>query len=601
MKGTGLVIVSMLFVLALWAKDPIIAYTLSIPAPQTHYVEVDLDVRDWDHKTATVKMPVWTPGSYLIREYAQHVEGVAAVTPSGEVLPVTKRSKNTWEVANGKEDDFTIYYRVYAYEYSVRTSYVDIDHAALNLASICMYLDNHLNLGGTLKLSPYVTWRKATTALPAVADNPWIRTFQNFDELVDSPLEMGNHETFTFKAAGVPHTVAMIGYAVYDAEKLKADISLIAETCTAIFGHHPSKQYTFHIHNTFDRGGGLEHKNSTSVIVGRHVYHNPTDYEGLMSLLIHEYFHLWNAKRLRPKALGPFNYEKENYTTLLWQVEGFTSYYDEYLMQRMGMIPAEKYLRKLAGAVNSIANTPGNYIQPVAESSLDAWIKYYRRNENSKNTIISYYTKGNVIAASLDLLILHHSKGVYQLEDVLKSLYDTYYLEKDVGFTEEELKGTLEAFASIALDEFFAYYIHGTQPIPVGHYLHYVGLHMENTRETTFEATLGATTNNAEGRVIVEQVLRNSAAWNGGLNVGDEIIAINGQRVVSGMLEALEKGSVPGDQWSMIISRDGLLRVVDISLEVDTRVRYQIKKRTDATDTEKKLYEKWLGIPFDNE
>lgn len=599
MKGLWLAIGSFLLSLTLWAKDPIIAYTLSIPEPQTHYVEVDLEVRDWDHKTATVKMPVWTPGSYLIREYAQHVEGVAAVSPTGQELPVKKLSKNTWEVTNGKEDDFTIYYRVYAYEYTVRTSYVDIDHAALNLASICMFLEDHLELGGTLKINPYSDWQKATCALPEVANNQWVRTFADFDELVDSPLEIGNHETFSFEAAGVPHTVAMIGYAVYDAEKLKADIINIAETCTAIFNDHPSDHYTFHIHNTLDRGGGLEHKNSTSVIVGRHVYHNPRDYEGLMSLLIHEYFHLWNAKRLRPKALGPFNYEKENYTTLLWQVEGFTSYYDEYLMQRMGMISADKYLRKLAGAVNSITNTPGNYIQPVAESSLDAWIKYYRRNENSKNTIISYYTKGNVIAATLDLLILHHSKGEHQLEDVLAYLYGTYYKEKDVGFTEEQLQQALEQFAGISLDDFFDQYIYGIQPIPVDKYLGYVGLDMVNTRVTSFEATLGASTSDVGGRIMVEQVLRNSAAWNGGLNVGDEIIAVNGQRVMSGMIDALEKGSTPGDQWSVIISRDGLLRVLDITLEVDTRVRYQIEKRADATEAEKALYEKWLGTPFD--
>jgi len=318
-----------------------------------------------------------------------------------------------------------------------------------------------------------------------------------------------------------------------------------------------------------------------------------------MSLLIHEYFHLWNAKRLRPKALGPFNYEKENYTTLLWQVEGFTSYYDEYLMQRMGMISADKYLRKLAGAVNSITNTPGNYIQPVAESSLDAWIKYYRRNENSKNTIISYYTKGNVIAATLDLLILHHSKGEHQLEDVLAYLYDTYYKEKDVGFTEEQLQHALERFAGISLDDFFDQYIYGIQPIPVDKYLGYVGLDMVDTRASSFEATLGASTSDAGGRIMVEQVLRNSAAWKGGLNVGDEIIAVNGERVMSGMIDALEKGSTPGDQWSVIISRDGLLRVLDITLEVDTRVRYQIEKRADATQAEKALYEKWLGTPFD--
>lgn len=598
MRGL-LTLIGLVFALQGWAKSPAITYTLAMPAPQTHYVEVSLSVEDWSKSSATVKMPVWTPGSYLIREFSQHVEAVIAIAANGDTIPVTKTAKNTWVVDNGRNDDFTIQYNVYAYEYSVRTSFVDIDHASLNLASICMYLDGQLALGGTLVLSPYKDWSTATTSLPTVDGNQWIRSFSDFDELVDSPIELGNHSTFSFKAAGVPHTVAMIGFAVYDEAKITADIIRIAETCTAIFGEHPSDQYIFHVHNTLDRGGGLEHKNSTSVIVGRHVYHNPNDYEGFLSLLIHEYFHLWNAKRLRPTVLGPFDYEQENYTTLLWQVEGFTSYYDEYLMHRMGMITTDRYLRKLAGAISSITNTPGNYVQPVAESSLDAWIKYYRRHENTKNTVISYYTKGNVIAAALDLLIIHHSEGKYQLDDVLAYLYEQYYTKRNTGFTEAQLQAALEKFAGISMDSFITAYVHGTQPLPMDDFLSLAGLRLENTKMDT-DALLGASTTTQDGQIIVTEVRRNSAAWIGGLNVNDEVIAVNGQRITTGMLDALENGSSPGDEWQIIVSRDGLLRVLDITLTADDRVRYAIEKNTAATDRQKQTFEKWLGTPFDN-
>lgn len=580
------------------AATPDIDYTITIPRPQTHYVAVDMRVQDWEEETMTVKMPVWIPGSYLIREFAQHVEAVAAVSPEGEILPVTKKNKNTWVIANEGHEEFTLYYRVYAYEYSVRTSHVTADHAMLNLTSIIMYPEGMLNTSGQLFLVPPPQWQKITTTLPMVDNNPQLRQFTHFDELYDSPIEMGNHTTFDFSVGGVSHTVAMIGPAPYDSAQLKKDIAKIANAGMHIFGEIPCERYIFFVHNTLDNGGGLEHANSTSIIVRRDAYRTEEGYRGILNLIAHEYFHLWNVKRLRPKALGPFNYSRENYTTLLWQVEGFTSYYDEYLLLKAGLITTDYYLRRVTSAMSSIHNTPGNFVQPVAESSLDAWVKYYRQNENSKNAIISYYTKGNVLATCLNLAILHHSEGQNGLDDVMAYMYDRYYKKKNRGFTEEELKEALAKFAGVSFDTFFDQYVHGVVPVDYEQYLGYAGLQLINLRNNETQARLGADLRQSGGRLVVSRVMRNTAAWKGGLNVGDEILAINGERATEAVVQRMEDNAAVGEQWEIIISRDGLVQTLTLSLEVDTRVWYRAVPMAQPTSLQEKIYESWLGTPF---
>lgn len=581
----------------LWAKDPAVRYTVSFPDPHTHYATVTMEVTEWDHSSLTIKMPVWTPGSYMIREFPQNVESVTASSAAGTLLPAQKIAKNAWLIDNGKEQSISITYQVYANEYTVRTSHIDADHATLNLASVLMYIDDHVTLPGTITFAPAAGWKTITTTLPQQG-SPWVRTFADFDELADSPVEIGNHRTFAFEAAGVPHTVAMIGIDRYPEAMLREDISKIVETCTAVFGDHPSREYIFFIHHTASGGGGLEHANSTSVIVQRDAYLRTDAYEGFMSLLVHEYFHLWNVKRLRPHPLGPFNYEAENYTTLLWQSEGFTSYYDEYLLLRAGYINEESYLRKLAGAINSITNSPGSLVQPVAEASMDAWIKFYRRNENSPNATVSYYTKGNIIAAALDLTIIHHSRGKYQLDDVLQAMYDEYYLRKNKAFQEEDLQRALEKAAGIALDAFFRKYIHGTEPLPWETLLGYAGLEITDTRAGERQARIGAVLGAASGNLVVQLVERSSAAWEGGLNTDDEVLAVNGIRATADNWAMLEALAQPGDRWEVLISRDGLLRTITCTLKIDTKVQYRIRKSQDASKRQQEVYEKWLGYPY---
>ena len=431
--------------IGLTSQSQTINYELSSPEPHTHYFEVGMNVSDYKVAYFDIKMPVWAPGSYLIREFAKSVENVQA-TSEGKEVEVKKIDKNTWRIFSKKKNNIQIKYKVYAFELSVRTSYVDMSHSYVNGTSVFMYVNDKINVGGTLDIKPYKDWKEISTGMPIVDGNKWKRSFANYDILVDSPIEVGNQEIFDFEAAGVVHTVAMYGQGNYEVEKLKKDMARVIESCTSVFGFNPNKEYTFIIHNLTNGSGGLEHLNSTTLQVNRWTY-GEKKYNGFLSLVAHEYFHLWNVKRIRPVELGPFNYEQENYTSLLWIMEGFTSYYDELLLLRSGFYDEDLYLNKLTGTITRVENQPGNKVLPLSESSLDAWIKLYRPNENSYNTTISYYSKGSLVAAMLDLEIIHSTDGEKSLDDVLIYLYKNYHEKQGRGFTEKEAKAAIEKVA----------------------------------------------------------------------------------------------------------------------------------------------------------
>ena len=567
-------------------------YKISTPNPHTHYVEVEMEVSNFKGTEMDVKMPVWAPGSYLVREFAKSVEDFKAHTDSKE-LEVKKVNKNTWRIYKGKKDKATIKYKVYAFELSVRTSYVDVDHAYFNGTSVFMYVKDELDASGTLTIVPHKNWKKVNTGLAKKDGNNWVRTYPNYDILVDSPIEIGNQLTFDFMAAGVKHTVAMFGEGNFDIEKLKKDMARIVETTTNIFGFNPNKEYTFIIHNLTKGSGGLEHLNSTTLQVNRWTYEG-SKYEGFLSLVAHEYFHLWNVKRIRPINLGPFNYDGENYTPLLWIMEGFTSYYDELILQRSGDYSKDTYLRKMAGTATRVENQPGNKVLPVAESSLDAWVKLYRPNENSYNTTISYYSKGSLVAMILDLEIINSSNAEKSLDDVLIYLYKEYYEKKGRGFTPEEARAAIEHVAGKKLDEIFDRYINGTETIDYAKYFGYAGLNVVDANASKNKTSFGVFTKTEDGKLIVSTVVRNTTAYEGKISVKDEIIAINGMRVSKSSLSSVFEMFAVGEEIEVLVSRDGLLRTLKMTVKIDPSVRYVLEAEEEMSDTQRKVFEKWL-------
>jgi predicted metalloprotease with PDZ domain len=574
------------------AAVPALRYSLAMPAPQTHYFEVKMELGGFPAEYTDVKMPVWAPGSYLVREYSKNVEGFQARTTDGKALAFEKINKNTWRVKHPKQANFQVSYRVYAFELSVRTSFVDADHGYLNGSSVFMYPADNKMLGSTVVVQPAAGWARVSTALRP-GTGKFTYKAASYDELADSPMEIGNHKILEFTANGTPHQVAMFGTYQADDAKIIADMKKVCEEAHRVIGQNPLDHYLFIVHNLERGGGGLEHLYSTTLEVGRTAYSTDAGMKSFLGLVAHEYFHLWNVKRIRPMALGPFNYDQENYTHMLWVSEGMTEYYSKQILARAGVLSKEEYLGKLANAIGEVENTPGNKVQSAAESSFDAWIKYYRPNENSVNTQISYYSKGDLIGTWLDLNIAQATQGQKHLDDVFRLLYDTYYKKAGRGFTDKEYEDAVAAVAGRRFDDFFQNSAYGTKTIDYATALGYAGLGLTSAPPTTM-GTLGATFSNRTGKLLVTSVLRDGAAWNTGLNVNDEILLINGVAPSEESVKSLLSGSV-GNEVALQVRRDGLPRELKIKMAANTDVKYTIQPVANPTAAQQKVLAKWLG------
>ncbi|WP_417266308.1 M61 family metallopeptidase [Brumimicrobium sp.] len=565
-----------LLVLALFISTTILGqkihHELSMPAPETHYFHVETTLTDFSEEKVVLTMPVWSPGSYLVREFPKNVNLLLAKDENGQALPVQKISKNQWEISKGKAKKVTVNYEVYAFELTVRTSFLDKTHGYLNGTSVFTFPEGYMDLGGQLTVIPHSSFKKITTPLAVAKDgisadnNAQTFVFKDFDELADAPIEIGNQETFSFDAAGTKHHVAIYGPGNHDVERLKIDMAKIVEATTAVFGgKNPNKEYWFIIHNTDTRGGGLEHMNSTTLNVNRWTY-SPENYMSFLSLVAHEYFHIWNVKRLRPAALVEYDYSNENYTDMLWIMEGFTSYYDELILRRAGFYSEQDYLNIFENTINYVEGQPGNKVQPVAHASFDAWIKAYRPNENSRNTTISYYSKGGLIAHVIDAMIIEKYKGKKSLDEFMQLLYKEYYEKNNTGMTPLQFKTSLEEFLDRNLDDFFAKYIYGTETIPFAEYFDALGLEIQHTELQS--AGLGITTKMENGKLIVTSVMSGGAAEKAGLSPNDEIIAFNGFRVDQADLSKFLAMLNHDTEFNLIISRGKQLMSLDATMGI---------------------------------
>ncbi|WP_460692563.1 M61 family metallopeptidase [Mucilaginibacter puniceus] len=572
-----------------------ISYTLTFPEAQAHYVDVEMQLSGLKQNSLELKMPVWTPGSYLVREFARNIETISA-SANGKPVTIQKTRKNIWHINTTGISTITVKYRVYAFEVSVRTSFIDVDHAFLSSADIFIYPNGMLNQPSTIHIIPYKKWDKVSTSLATINDDTFTLTAPNYDILFDSPIEVGNQDVFSFTTGGVKYDVAMCGEANYDKERLKKDMAKIVEEEVAVFGENPNKHYTFIVHNYLKGGGGLEHLSSTVLGASRSAYTDEKKgYQGFLSLVAHEHFHLWNVKRLRPIALGPFDYDNENYTTNLWIAEGFTSYYQDIILRRAQLYPPENYLGTLAENISALENQPGVNIQPVADASYDAWIKAYRPNENSANSTISYYSKGSLIALLLDLEIINNTSGTKSLDDVMRYMYEQYYKIKKRGYTDAEFKLGLEKFAGKNLDDFYKNYINGLTPLDFNKYLGYAGYELKDEYAGSNDPALGIATGvNADKKIVVTAVLRDGAAWKDGLNVGDQLLAMDGKTLTT--VKGLLNDKQTGDKVIFTVDRDGLKRDIAVTLLKNTQVKYTIESLPTLSAQQQTVRNKWLKL-----
>ena len=581
---------TVLFVIILFsmtAKSQVkVSFEISFIEPQAHYVEVEMNISGLIKDYVDVKMPVWAPGSYLVREFSKSVEGFSA-TAGTKTVKFDKVRKNAWRIYAAKASNIKVKYRVYAFETSVRTAFVDESHAFLSSTGIFMYPDGLIKLPSTVTIKPYKTWSKVSTGLEPVAGKPFTYTAANFDILFDSPLEVGNQDIFDFTAAGVRHEVAMYGGGNYDKEKLKIDMAKVVEQATAIYGENPNKHYTFIVHNFSTGGGGLEHLNSTVLGASKGGYATEKGYKGFLELVAHEYHHLWNVKRLRPVALGPFDYDNENYTTNLWVAEGFTSYFENKIMLRAGFKTTSETAQALVTNIATVSNTPGSKVQSAAEASYDAWIKNYRPNENSGNTSISYYSKGEVIGTLMDLEIANATKGARSLNDVMHDMYEAYYKKLGRGYTDAEFKAMVEKVSGISFTNFWKKYVNGTDPIEYSKYFAYAGITVTDENAGNAIPYLGVASKKVEGKMVVSSISRNSAAWDGGLNFNDVLISVDGLPIDS----ALEKMPViashkVSDVITVTVRRDGVLKDLKLTLKANPNLKLIAKLNEDATEAQ---------------
>lgn len=566
-----------------------ISYTLRFPDAARHYVDVEATYPTGGQPAVELMMAVWTPGSYLVREYARHVEGIEVLAPAGAV-PVKSR-KNRWRIETGGATRVSIRYRVYGREMSVRTNFIEARYALLNGAP------TFLTLVGGLKRPHHVTlelpgsWPRAMSALGPGREGPASFVAADFDMLVDSPIVAGDLAVHEFSHRGIPHYLVNVDEGGnWDGRRAAADVQRIVAEAEKFWGSLPYDRYVF-INMVTEAGGGLEHGSSTVLMTSRWAMGTRESYVNWLNLVSHEFFHLWNVKRLRPVALGPFDYEHENHTTSLWVAEGLTSYYGDLLVARAGLSSEAEYLSLLSGEIRTVETAPGRLVQPVTHASYDAWIKYYRPDENSQNTSVSYYTKGAVVGALLDARIRAATNQARSLDDVLRLAYERHAGSQ--GFTEAQFRAVISEVAGTDLSDVLARALDTTQPLDYQPLLDTYGLAFVPAESRATRGWLGITTRNDAGRLVVSQVRRDAPGAAAGLNVDDEILAIGEYRVRADQWEHRLDHYPPTTRASLLVARRDRLLRLDVTFGQEPGHAWRLVPRPNATAAQQAARAAW--------
>lgn len=594
MKQILLTLITGLWTTMAVAQSPSIAYRLSMPEPWTHFfeVEVALDRLPADNAAIDLSLPAWRTGRYVILDFAGSVQEFSAIDKAGKALPWQKTDKDTWRIEKGAATAFVARYKVYANEFQLRTKGLNDEGAFLDGAAAFMYVDSYRQLPVTLTVVPYGSWH-VTTGLDRTSGHSF--RAPSFDYLVDCPLFIGNQKDFEFEAEGKKHVLSILGDGVYDAPTVIADLKKIIKVNREFWGDLPYDRYVFMLHLWSQGGGGTEHINST--IMGARPYSlaQPGSYRGFLGLVNHEYFHTWNVKQIRPAGISPYEWSKENYTRELWVAEGTTSYYGRLLLVRAGYIPAQEVIDQLPREIESERMRPGNRIQSVNESSFDAWVKYWKGGENTYNAESDYYDRGADASIILDLEIRQRSGNKHSLDDVMRALYKRFPWN-GTGYTVDDLQALCEEFGGGSFAQIFSDHIDGTKSFDWEKALSYAGLVVTAERRTT--PWLGTATRDQDGRTIIRTVVAGSPAMKAGLNVDDELIALDGRRVRSNDLSDRIAARSAGDTIRLTIMRDDRLREFQVVLSPNPVPSYRVKKVDKPSALQKAIFESWLGTSW---
>ena len=570
---------------------PKLAYRVAMPQPQTHLFEVELIVSNWGGELLDIKMPVWTPGSYLVREYAKQLQDFAVVNSEGKKLIAPKVAKNYWQIQTDNSAEIKISYRMFANELTVRTNHLDATHGYFNPAALCFYIPDYQHCPIEISIAPpHPDW-EITTPLPEISHQTFLAP--DFDTLVDSPFEIGSQQIYDFTVLDKPHQLVVWGQGNLDPQIAIADIQKIVEVEANIFGGLPYEKYIFLLHLSPGGGGGLEHKNCCSLLYPRFGFQGEEKHNRFMQLVAHEFFHLWNVKRIRPAALEKFDYEGENYTPSLWFSEGTTSYYDLIIPRRAGIYDDKEFLAELSKEITRFLTTPGRLVQPLSESSFDAWIKLYRPDANSSNSQMSYYLKGEMVTLLLDLLIRDRTHGAKSFDNVLVTMWEQFG-KAEIGFTETQLKNIIESIASQDLTEFYDRYIHGVEELPFNEYLNPFGIELQPVEANT--PYLGINVKSEHGRELIKSVASNSPAQLAGIDAGDELLAIDGFKVSAEKLNERLIIYRVGQQINLTIFHADRLMTVPVTLSAPQPQKYHLRSLEYPSDLQRQLFKAWVSI-----
>ncbi len=592
---------------------PKLHYTVDCRMPEQHVFRVTLTLAGFGPGPHDLALPVWTPGVYALLDSPRHVFDLRAEGSDGRRLSVAKIRKNVWRIDEDAEE-VTVRYSVYAFDTWVAGAHLDDTHAFFHGARLFFFVDGKIAVPVDLQIEAPEGWH-ATTGLDRDRDDPFHFTAVDYDVLIDCPVEVGSQRTYTFTADGKPHEVAFWGSGNQDDAVVVRDTQRIVEAQAGMFGGLPYRHYAFIFHLMERREGGLEHLNSTVCTGSRFEFRPWKSYRGWLHLVSHEFFHLWNVKRIRPVMLGPFDYHAEVYTRLLWAMEGFTDYYSLLLLARGGLFQPSDYFEELAELIKQYESLPGRHVMDLSRSSFDTWIFLYTPNEDSPNRTISYYLKGGLVGLVLDMEIRRRTGGERSLDDVLRLLY-ARYAAKGMGFPEHVYRETVEEVAGGAMDEFFAGYIDGVAELPLDEALGEAGLEIRrSTKDPDADgggerppegqdptgprlAWLGIRTQAREGRVLVKSSYTSGPSC-GILDAGDEIIALSGDRVLKeDDLQKRLRDLSPGDRVAVTVSRKGRLLEREVVLATAPPDHYRIVRVEDPTPAQQSTYGSWLGTPW---
>ena len=576
-----------------------VRHTISFPKDREQLILVRSEF-PVDAAVTELFMPNWTPGSYLIRDYAANVNRIAATSLDGTALLLEKISKDRWQVQTSQTTTLVVNYEVFTPDLSVRASWASQAFSLINGASVFLYTKQTSSLPQLVNIKNDPAWGEPFTAMPPVPNGDGFRA-DNYDELVDSPVAVAQAPSYRFTHDAQDYVLLNVGEnQFWDGKKAARDVEKIVAETQSFWGINPLERTYWFLNFIVESKGGLEHDHSTVIMTGRRQMNDRDDYIKWLGVVAHEFFHVWNVRRMRPVELQQYDYQNEQYTKQLWLAEGLTSYYDNLIMSRAGLITPKEYMELLAANIHRLETTPGRLVRPVTEASLDTWIRQYKPNSNSLNSTISYYTKGAVIGFVLDTYLRKTSNERHDLDEVMREMYSLYSNEPYSG---EEFEKVITDIGGAGAGVLLRSLLNTTTEPDVDTALDWYGLELkrgplparEEEGEEPLQSDLGVLWEEGIPEYVVSSVFDGSGGSVAGLMPGDEILAIGGERLAKNNLENLMTSFSPGEETTLLVSRRGKVVELDIKLDAAVPDLFEIVLKSDYKKRNIKRLRSLLG------